>query len=175
MKKVLLLLVAIVTLASCDQAKTAYVDSTKMMKNYDKNTAIEADFKVKNEKLQKEVDSIAGLLQQEFQAFQAKAQKMNRKKAEKAYQELMQKQQYFEQVFQQKKQVVMAESQGKIDTLTKNVKKFIKDYGKKNGYTYIYNSGDGASVLYGDAKLDITDAITKALNGAGETKTTEKK
>ena len=171
MKKVIVLLVAVGTLASCNQAKTAFVDSTQLMKDYSKNKAIEADFKTKNDKLQKEVDSIAGLLKKEFADFQAKAQKMSRKKAEKQYQTLMQKQQYFEQIFQQKKQQVVAEAQGKMDTLSQNVKVFIKDYGKKNGYTYIYNSGDGASVLYGDEKLDITKAVTKALNAEAGDKT----
>ncbi len=164
MKKILLILVAVVTLASCNQAKTAFIDSSQLMKDYKKNQAIEADFKAQNEKLQKEVDSVAGLLQTEFKNFQAKAPKMGRKKAEKKYQELMQKQQYFEQTFQQKKQQVVAASQAKMDTLSNNVKDFIKDFGKKNGYTYIYNSGDGASVLYGDAKNDVTKTVTDALN-----------
>jgi len=173
MKKVILLTVALVSLASCNQPKTAFVDSTKLMKDYDKNKALEADFKAENEKLQKEIDSIGGLLTAEYQAFQAKAQKMNRKKAEKEYAALMQKQQQYEQVFQQKKQQVVAKAQAKMDTLSNNVKDFIKSYAKKNGYTYIYNSGDGASVLYGDAKLDITTALTEALNAEG--KTAEKK
>lgn len=176
MKKIVLVLVAMVTLASCNQPKTAFVDSTKLMKDYKKNQAIEADFKIKEEKLKKEVDSIAGLLEQEFKAFQAKAQKMNRKKAEKLYAELMQKQQYFEQIFQQKKQGILIKAQGKMDSLSQDVKKFIKDYGKKNGYTYIYNSGDGASVLFGDEKLDITTALTNALNGdTTDTKSADKK
>jgi Skp family chaperone for outer membrane proteins len=34
--------------------------------------------------------------------------------------------------------------------------KFIKAYGKKKGYSYIYGTGDAASVLYAEDKYDIT-------------------
>jgi outer membrane protein len=36
------------------------------------------------------------------------------------------------------------------------VKKFIKAYGKEKGYSYIYGTGDAASVLYAEDKYDIT-------------------
>ena len=72
-----------------------------------------------------------------------------------------------------------------MDTLVKNVKKFIKDYGKEKGYDYIYGTGDAVSILYAQDKYDITKEIVKLLNdkyksGAKveakkETETTEKK
>jgi outer membrane protein len=36
--------------------------------------------------------------------------------------------------------------------------------GKKKGYSYIYGTGDAASVLYAEDKYDITKDIIKALN-----------
>jgi outer membrane protein len=33
-----------------------------------------------------------------------------------------------------------------MDTLVSGVKKFIKAYGKEKGYSYIYGTGDAASV-----------------------------
>ena len=61
-------------------------------------------------------------------------------------------------------QQLQQESGAEMDTLVTGVKKFIKDYGKKNGYTYIYGTGDVASILYAEDKLDITKDIIKALN-----------
>ncbi len=51
-----------------------------------------------------------------------------------------------------------------MDSLVSGVKKFIKEYGKKNGYSYIYGTGDAATVLYAEDKYDITKEIIKALN-----------
>jgi outer membrane protein len=44
------------------------------------------------------------------------------------------------------------------------MKDFIKDYGKKNGYDYIYGTGDAATVLYAKENYDITEEILKLLN-----------
>ena len=44
------------------------------------------------------------------------------------------------------------------------VKKFIKDYGKKKGYDYIYGTGDAATVLYAKDNYDITKDVLKELN-----------
>ena len=56
------------------------------------------------------------------------------------------------------------ESGAEMDTLVKNVKKFIKDYGKEKGYDYIYGTGEAASILYAKDNYDITKEIIKLLN-----------
>jgi outer membrane protein len=61
-------------------------------------------------------------------------------------------------------QQLQQESGTEMDTLVSGVKKFIKAYGKKKGYSYIYGTGDAASVLYAEDKYDITKDIIKALN-----------
>ena len=61
-------------------------------------------------------------------------------------------------------QQLQQESGTEMDTLVSGVKKFIKAYGKEKGYSYIYGTGDAASVLYAEDKYDITKDIVKALN-----------
>jgi outer membrane protein len=51
-----------------------------------------------------------------------------------------------------------------MDSLVSGVKKFIKTYGKEKGYSYIYGTGDAASILYAEDKFDITKELIKALN-----------
>ncbi|MCY1373737.1 Outer membrane protein (OmpH-like) [compost metagenome] len=50
------------------------------------------------------------------------------------------------------------------DSVVSKVRKYIKEYGKKNGYTYIYGTGDAATILYAKDQLDLTDKIVKELN-----------
>jgi len=56
------------------------------------------------------------------------------------------------------------ESGKEMDSLVKDVKKFIKDYGKEKGYNYIYGTGDAATVLYAKEEYDITNDVIKLLN-----------
>jgi outer membrane protein len=51
-----------------------------------------------------------------------------------------------------------------MDSLVSKVKKFVKDYGKKEGYSYIFGTGEAVSILYAQDKYDITKEIVKALN-----------
>jgi len=55
--------------------------------------------------------------------------------------------------------------QAEIDSVIVNVKGFVKDYGKANGYNYILGTSDAAAtVMYGDDENDLTQTILEALN-----------
>ena len=61
-------------------------------------------------------------------------------------------------------QQLRQESGAEMDSLVKDVKKFIKGYGKEKGYSYIYGTGEAVSILYAEDKYDITKEIVKLLN-----------
>jgi len=50
------------------------------------------------------------------------------------------------------------------DSIIKDVRQYIKDYGKKEGYDYIYGTGDAASVLYAKDSYDLTKTLLEKLN-----------
>ena len=78
---------------------------------------------------------------------------------------LLSKKEQLQQQMQVEQQQYQQESQTEIDTLIVKVKTFVKDYGKKNGYTYILGTSDAAaSVLYGTEENDLTQTILDALN-----------
>jgi outer membrane protein len=52
----------------------------------------------------------------------------------------------------------------KRDSIVEKMRSYVKEYGKKNGYDYIYGTGDAASVLYAKEGFDITDKLVKELN-----------
>ncbi|HNQ26345.1 MAG TPA: OmpH family outer membrane protein [Aquaticitalea sp.] len=167
MKKSLLIVLGCLTFASCQkEMKTGYVDNNKLINEYQKKKDIEASVKSKIEAFDRRVDSIGKAFQAEAQDFQLKASGMSQKAAQEQYQLLGQKQQRLQQQFQMEEQTIQRESQTKIDTLIKEVRNFIKDYGKKNGYTYILGSNEAGSVLYGEESKDLTDEILGELNKA---------
>ncbi|MDA8427940.1 MAG: OmpH family outer membrane protein [Geobacteraceae bacterium] len=60
------------------------------------------------------------------------------------------------------------ELQGKDEEYTRKIlesmEKIIKDFGQKNGYTFIFVKNEG--LLYADDKADVTDEVLKLLNAS---------
>jgi outer membrane protein len=167
MKKVVLLVFGMLLMASCqNEMKTGFIDNSELIKEYQKRKDIEAAFKIKIETFDKRVDSIGKIFQVEAQEFQAKAATMAQDAAQQQYQVLGQKQQMLQQQFQREEQVIQKESQTEIDTLIKEVRAFVKNYGKEKGYTYILGSNDAGSVMYGEENKDLTKEILEELNKA---------
>lgn len=164
MKKIILLITLVVCFASCEQEKTAFIDNTKLFNEYQEKIDIEARLKSKGEKYQKRVDSISRAFQAEKIDFSSKAESMPQKKAQEQYNAIMQKEQVLSQQLQIENQSLQQESQAKVDSLIKKVRAFVKDYGKKNQYSYIFGNTESGSVLYGQEAKDITDAVLKELN-----------
>src|SRR5690554_7796520 len=165
MKNIFLIALAMVTLASCEPSlKTGFIDNSEVVNNYQEKIDIEAKFKAKVEAFQKRTDSTGRAFQLEAQAFQQKAQKMPDAQAQQEYQVLSQKQQMLQQRIQAEEQQIQQQSQVQIDSLISKVKKYVKEYGEKNGYTYIFGSNDAGSVMYGKEENDLTETILEALN-----------
>lgn len=165
MKKILPLSIAFLSF-SCQQPKTAFVDISKLVDDYEEMKDVKSAFETKTASFTKRRDSVVQAYQLEEQDFRIKAQKMTRKQQEENYQLLAQKGQILGQQFQNEQQQIQLEGQQQIDSLIKKVKDFIKDYGKNNDYTYIYGSNQTGSVLYGKEENDITTTLLTELNKA---------
>lgn len=165
MKKLLAVLSLVLVLSSCqEQQKIAYIDNAKVVNEFKKKVDFEKKFQVKVAAFNKKADSLEKAIQIEAQLFQAKAGKMSQKNAETEYQALLQKKQMQDYQLQSEEQTLQGEGQKQIDTLIKEVKAFVKDYGKTNGYTYILGANDAGSVMYGTESNDITQVVIDALN-----------
>lgn len=165
MKNIFLMAFAILALASCTEPqKTGFVDNGKLINDYQERIDLEATFKTKIEAFQKRTDSTSKAFQLEAQDFQLKAQNMSQEDAQAQYQVLGQKQQILQQRIQNEEQQIQQASQTEIDSLIKKVKTFVKDYGKKNEYDYIFGSNEAGSVMYGKESEDLTQTILDAIN-----------
>ena len=163
MKKLVVLAIAVTAMA-CQQNKIGYVDSVKIMDDYQEKIDVEARFKTKADAMGRKRDSISQAFQMELQQFQSKAQSMSQQSAQEEYAQLQQRGQQIGQRLQQEEQQLQQNSQTQMDSLVKKVKKEIRAYGKANGYTYILGGGEGGSVIYGEGANDVTNEILKILN-----------
>ena len=90
---------------------------------------------------------------------------MTEAQAQQKYQELASRQQRLSAEIQQQQQEMQQAFQTEIDTLIVKVKKFVSDYGKNNGYTFILGTSDASSsVMFGKEEHDLSQVIIDALN-----------
>ncbi len=169
MKKILISILSIIALTSCQkEVKTAFVKTETIFKEYKGIKDQDAIFQKQQEAFAKKYDSIIKEWQNEVMEFQKKAQRMPLKQAQKKNEELYQKQQMIQQMQQQERAQLSAEINKKTDSIIKKVYDFFDQYGKKNGYKYIYGKNTTGALMYGDAQNDITDAVLKELDAAYE-------
>jgi outer membrane protein len=151
-------------LTSCDQEKTAYVDTTKLIQEYKEMKDVEADFTSKSDSVKKQLDSIARGFQQEVQAYQQEMNSMSQAQRQEKEQELMQKQQRIQQQQQMQGNRLREQSDAVIDSIVDKVKEYVADYGEENGYTYIFGSNESANIMYAKDGKDLTQEILDNLN-----------
>jgi len=166
MKKLLLVVLIAAGITSCTEQKTAYVDTTKIIKEYREMKEVEEEFTSKSDKIKTELDSLAQSFQKEVQEYQANMNSMSTAQRQEKEQELMGKQQTIQQQQQMMGNQLREESDVVIDSIVTKVKEYVKEYGKDNDYTYIFGSNESANIMYAKDGLDITEEILEKLNGS---------
>jgi outer membrane protein len=182
MKKILSLCAFALVLISCQETttskadfKTGYIDTSILLEKYNKFTDANEKFKVKSEEMGRPIQAKAQQLEAEMANFQRAAQVNGEAWAQQKYGELQQRQQA---LLAEREQILgkIDGEAGKLkDSLVKEVKKYIENYGKKEGYDYIFTTSEmSVNVIYAKESYNLTEKILKKLNEEYKT-TAEKK
>jgi len=164
MKKLIMVVLVAAGLTSCNEQKTAYVDTTKLIQEYKEMKDVEQEFTSKSDKVKMQLDSLAQSFQAEVKDYQEKMSGMSAAQRKEIEDGLMRKQQAIQQQQQMMGNELRQESDVVIDSIVTKVKDYVKDYGKKNNYTYIFGSNESANIMYAKEGLDITEEILEKLN-----------
>lgn len=170
MKKVVVIITLAFAVISCNKQgdnaefKTAYVDTNKLLEEYTEAKDIDAKYKNRAEEMGKELEAEAARFRNDATAFEQKARQLGQIWAQQNSGPLEKRQRELQYAQQAMLQQLQQESGVEMDTLVSSVKRFIKDYGKENGYDYIYGTGEAVSILYAEDKYDITSDLVKKLN-----------
>lgn len=171
MKKAILILGVAASLLACNKSgstskefKTAYINTSEIIEKYDKFKDEDEKFKVKTEEMGRPLEAKVKAFQNEAQSFEQNARAKGPQWAQQKGAELQQREQQLG--MEQNALLQQLQEEGAVlkDTLISEVKKFIKDYGKKKGYDYVYGTGDAATILYAKDNYDITKEVLKELN-----------
>lgn len=175
MKKIILAATFSLFLISCQQQEQnsqqnnslsiVYIDSSKLLNEYEESKDIEAKYKAKSEQMDKELDAELSKFKADIAYFEKNAQAKGQQWAQQtgaALQEREQRLAYTQQAMMQKLQ---NESGTEMDSLVVQVRAFITEYGKEKNYDYILSTSERAStVLYAKEGQDITSEVAKLLN-----------
>lgn len=173
MKKSLILLGLSLALLSCNKEqgaaasgfKTAYVDTSKLSKDYEAFKDLETQSKVKQEEMGRELDAKVQQLKLDYASAQGEAAAKGQQWAQLKAQELQKREHDLGVMQESMVKTLQDEFGAKNDSAVSKMKKYIADYGKKHGYDYIYGSGDATtSILYAKDGYDITAEVLKELN-----------
>ncbi|TXE19115.1 OmpH family outer membrane protein [Psychroserpens burtonensis] len=168
MKKIAAALSMVLVLASCqEQKKMAFVNRTDVINDYQEKIEVEEKFKVREDRFNKRSDSIGKAFQFEYQQFQIAAGSMSKEKQQEQGQAFNQKSQVLQQQMQFEQQQLQQAFSIEMDSVMTTMKTFVQDYGKKNGYSFIFGTSDvTTTIMYGEEVSDISDAILNGLNDA---------
>jgi len=165
MKRIITAVIILMSFASCqEQDKVAFVDNTKVMDDYQMKIDIEKKYEDRSTAFNKQRDSIGLVYQMEIQTIQMQLSKMSPRKQEEESQKFQQKWQPVQQQMQFQQQQMEQGFNKEMDSVIVKVNDFVEDYGKKNGYTFIFGKNRAGSVMYGAEAKDITEAVTEAIN-----------
>lgn len=168
MKNYLILFTLSLILTACQEPqKIGYVDNGMVINEYQEKVDIEEKYKGKEESFQRRRDSLVGAYNLELEEARIKSQNMSQANLQKLSQELQQKEALLGQKLQFEQQQIQQAYSAEIDSVITKVRDFVKDYGKKNGYTYILGTSDASSsVMYGTNENDLSQIILDALNAS---------
>lgn len=171
MKRALLILGIAFAMISCNKNeqksenfKTAYIDTAELLKDYDKYKVEEEKFRVKSEEMSRPLESKFRAFENEAKSFRANANVKGPAWAQQKGSELQQREQQLGVEQNALIQQLQLEGAQLRDSIIVELKNFIKDFGKKEGYDYIYGTGDAATILYSKDSYNITKEVLEKLN-----------
>ena len=141
--KSILTIILIVSMSSCKQEKTGYVDMFKLVNEFE----LQKEY---SEAAKREIDMEKAGIDSVLFAEKLK----NNPKIEDIKNELYAK--LYQKTEKRNKE---------IETIIwKRLNPYLVDYGKEHGYQYIYGANGTGNVLYADTSKDITDDVIKYSN-----------
>lgn len=165
MKNLILALVALFTLASCQEQKIGYVDNGKVINDIQEKKDVEAKYDVLTESFKNRADSLGKAYQAEYQVLQVKAAKLSPNKQQELMQPFQVRAQQYQQSMQAEQQSLQTEYQKEIDSVIIRMRKTVADYGKANGYKLIIGTNETVgTVLYGEETSDLSDLMIKEID-----------
>jgi outer membrane protein len=147
-----------------DKERIVYVDSLRLVANYDGAKSAKKTFQKKVSVWKSNVDSLTKELNAHIERYEKEKKSLSKKDLQVS-EELIQTRQTQLENYQQ----VISEGAQKEDreittAVLKEVNDFLKRYGKQKGYQFILSANTVGNIVYADPSNDKTDEVIEKLN-----------
>lgn len=137
--------------------KFGYVDINKIFNNYQKTIEADKALEKKQEEKQKEREKLVSEIRRLKDEMELLSDEKKKEKQEKINQNIKELQEFDRQT----RNELLKQRDDAAKEIIEELDKVIKEIGKKEGYTFIFNE---RFILYGEETYDLTDKVLKMLN-----------
>jgi outer membrane protein len=146
------------------QKSIVYVDSNKLISQYEGMKAARQELESKVAVWRSNVDSLRVEFEQKASSYEAKKAKLSAPEKKLTEELLVTKQQQFISYQQAIEEKIKKEDQELTNKVLSKVNDYIRKYGKDNGYEIIMAATQFGNIVYAKDGNDITDQIVEGLN-----------
>lgn len=145
--------------------KIVYVNSDTLSEKYEYFQEIRTKLEAKIKKAQSDLQSKGQAFQREIADYQQKAPTMSASDRQATEERLARKQDELGRLDQNASTSIAQDEATEYENVYTRITDYLKKHAEENGYTLVltYSRGN-PTVLYADAKMDITEQVIKGLN-----------
>jgi len=145
--------------------KVAYIETSVVMEQYHGMKTAKAEFEKKSKVYQANVDTAIAEFQKELAAYEKERSGMSDKEKELKEQLLQNKQMQLGKYQEAMQNQARQEEQKLTQNVLNEVNDFMLNYGKANGYTFVFGANGSGNIVYADENSkNITKEIIEKLN-----------
>jgi outer membrane protein len=142
----------------------AYVDVNKLLDGYKRTEVVRAEFEDKAKTLNANVDSLIADWQKELKTYEKERSSMSKKELELKQELLGNKQQQISNYQQAIQKQIQEEDQKATQTVINDINDYVKEYGKKEGFSIILGATGSGNIMYANDAADLTETVLEGLN-----------
>ena len=144
--------------------KLAYVDSVKLLNNYQGMQEARKAYQKEMTIWQANIDTLSKDVQAALQKHQAELSKMNDKERKLSEELVRTKQQQLVQYQKAIQEKATLEDRKMTQSVVTQVNKFISEYGTSHRYKVILVANESGNIAYAEEGMDVTEKVLQGLN-----------
>lgn len=145
-------------------SKMVYIDSNKLLGNYQGMKDAQVEFQKKNTLWQANVDTLMVEVQRSIMDYEKTSAKMSKKEKELSRELIRTKQKQLGDYQAATREQSAQEDQQMTQQVLVKVNTFMTEYGKRKGYKVIFGATTAGNIIYAEDAMDITDEVLELLN-----------
>ena len=151
------------SIAHAADLKIGYVDLQRAISESVAGKSAQSQYEVEVKKAQTEIDKKKADYEGQKASFSKQKESLNEKAQDKRQEEILSLERNLKRSFQDSQEDLRRKNAQIVSDLVKQLRTVVEQYGKDNGFSMIVEKG-ASSVLYADAKIDITQDILKKFD-----------